>query len=789
MKRPFGFLNVLILFFCSIYTLQAQTPQEQLIEKFSNYFSIPKEVAYLQLNKTVLLLGEQLGIAAYVVNKSDLKPSVLTSNLYVQIKNSEGIIVREDLLLVENGAASSIYNIDSDFSPGDYTIIAFTNWMRNFEERNYFSEKIKILESSISYNDSKIDSFPNIDAQFLPESGHLLSNVLNHVGVIVKDGQGHGVSHASVVIKDGSDQIIGDVQLNEFGIGKFSFIPQVNENYTAKVIIKDREFGVGFNAEVEQTGVLLSAAQRNSELRLQVHTNTQSLEKIQNKIFLLTVQGRNDIQTFMLQFGERESIPLTLDFTTMDSGINIITLFDEDLLPVAERLVFNFMDLPLENVARPKIAQGIDSLNIKIPFADSKDRKISISVLPAKTLTYNRNQNIISHNLIQPFVRGNIENAGWYFHDIDNRKKYEMDNLLITQGWSSYDWNKIFQSEIVMKHDFEKNLSFEAEINGKQVQKRDQRFIVHATSVNPIDYFVIPKGSNRFIYDGFKLLEEEKLIMSRVKRNNDLLSPDLVIRFLQNKIPDFLYRTEPLGHKIYQIDEAQAITENAFEDDFMKDFVQLKEVELEHKRDLIRERERKLNKSAFSRVHVVTEEDLRKFQTIGDYLKFLNLYVNDYGSTFEVSTLDGKILAIFLDDMLVQDAGIIANLPIYTVDYIDVDKRGVSNRVRFGQGSIMIYSDKVGRHAAVRDINNIEEFDVPIAYRREKTFYTPKYESASDKFFQKFGVIDWKPELNSENGKEISFQIQKPKVDFQLIIEGFTSDGTLIQDVHYYSAE
>jgi hypothetical protein len=83
----------------------------------------------------------------------------------------------------------------------------------------------------------------------------------------------------------------------------------------------------------------------------------------------------------------------------------------------------------------------------------------------------------------------------------------------------------------------------------------------------------------------------------------------------------------------------------------------------------------------------------------------------------------------------------------------------------------------------------IQKFDFPLAYALNKQFYVPKYQNTTDDFFQQYGVIDWKSNLSSSGSKNIIFEIAQPKVDFLLIIEGFTSRGELIYNVETISVQ
>ena len=88
----------------------------------------------------------------------------------------------------------NLFEVDSSFSSGTYNIKAYTNWMLNFNEKNYYSESIQIIDLENNVKKSTALDEEDIDAQFLPESGHLLHNVTNVVGVMVCLSKGRSES-------------------------------------------------------------------------------------------------------------------------------------------------------------------------------------------------------------------------------------------------------------------------------------------------------------------------------------------------------------------------------------------------------------------------------------------------------------------------------------------------------------------------------------------------------------------------------------------------------------------
>ena len=49
--------------------------------------------------------------------------------------------------------------------------------------------------------------------------------------------------------------------------------------------------------------------------------------------------------------------------------------------------------------------------------------------------------------------------------------------LLLTQGWSSYNWNQIFDNKHSLPFEFERGLSLKANVNGNL--RKQKTFVVH----------------------------------------------------------------------------------------------------------------------------------------------------------------------------------------------------------------------------------------------------------------------------------------------------------------------
>lgn len=804
--------QLFLLLFISFQGLFAQENQKFLLNKLLDFHSIQKEVAYLHLNKSLLLQGEQLGVSAYVLNPNGFKSSTKTTNLYVQIKDADNVVIKEKMLLIENGTGASTFDIDSTFISGSYSIYAFTNWMRNFDQQYFFQEEIQVLRSNLE-NEPTTPSNVMIDAQFLPESGHLIKDRRNNLGIVIKNHQGYGLANASVRILTNNNKLVGNTKLNRFGIGKISFIPSISETYKALINYKGETFTEEILVKTDSKGIIINTKFDEEKVEVSLITNLETMESVGNTPYIFCVQSSYGAITYEVNFQGVQNIVIPFSYQDLKPGINIFTLFNKDKKPVAERLFFNYKNLSIAELGDPMIKKRNDTLQVTLPtnkFADSTF--LSVSILPKNSIAKNRNHNIVSYTLLQPYVNGSIEDGDWYFKDIDTEKKFALDNLLLTQGWSSYDWRKIFKRSNEFLFSFERYVDLKAKINNRK--EKDEQFLIHASSTNKPTYIQIPEGKDSFIFEGVIPLEGENLFLSRVKKNGGLLPAGLSIQFFPHHINEFNPKTNSLSYK-HTISSIKTDPYFFNLNKFGEEFEQLGEVLIKAKVDKKTIRERKLNEHSWGRVDVLEEVEKVMFNTLANYLTAQGFRVNESPTQFlgvsslgsqgmdskpdigEDQTFSGlgsdktgmyeAVPIVFIDDIPVYEPESLYQYSLANVDYIEINKSGIGGG--FNDAAIKIYTNYNRLNETQSNITRVQKFDFPLAYALNKKFYIPKYQNTTDEFFQQYGVIDWKSNLFSSGSENINFEIAQPQVDFLMIIEGFTTNGDLIHKVETMSAK
>lgn len=111
----------------------------------SAYDNKPYEKLYVQIDKPVYLVGDTLRLKAYLLNGDYRSASALSGMMYVELDNELGKNIKRIMLPVSRGLFWADMALDTaNVKQGNYTLRAYTNWMRNFGEDYIFKKNISI---------------------------------------------------------------------------------------------------------------------------------------------------------------------------------------------------------------------------------------------------------------------------------------------------------------------------------------------------------------------------------------------------------------------------------------------------------------------------------------------------------------------------------------------------------------------------------------------------------------------------------------------------------------------
>lgn len=140
------------------------------------------EKVYLHLDKHYYAAGQTIWFKAYVIDGAG-QPSVLSRVLYTELIDENNRITQNLRLPLTSGLASGDFQLPDTLEEGNYRIRAYTRWMRNFGEEQYYDRLIRIgnnLSNQVlthtTYTASKETNAAEAQITYTSLEGSILAN-------------------------------------------------------------------------------------------------------------------------------------------------------------------------------------------------------------------------------------------------------------------------------------------------------------------------------------------------------------------------------------------------------------------------------------------------------------------------------------------------------------------------------------------------------------------------------------------------------------------------------------
>lgn len=774
-----------MLFLGSISHAQEKnlTPTEVLSD-YSEYFNLNRETVYLHLNKTVFAPTEDLWFAIYAYNTKYHIPNPATTNLNVNIYDVEGDLIEAKTFFVGNGKGAGFLKLDSiNYPPGHYLMTASTRYMDNFLEDISFSERFTIL----GHNPPKSDSI-KYDLQVLPEGGHLVEGISNTVGVKLINSTGKGVVFAEAKVVDGDGQVVTHFKSNSFGLSKFTLIPTPNQTYSVVVSLSNGREITQKLMPAEKTGVIMTAnTLLPDKVIFSIKTNSATFKSIQGNNLFIGIGHKGDMKILSLTMSQDLEAILRIPRTALSPGMNRVTLFNSEIQPIAERLIFNREGLQRKELTARYEKRVKDSLIIGLHSPDSLGlHSMSISVLPAGTKAYSPSNNLLSAFFIEPYIQGNLENGGYYFSDEKDlrRRDYDLDLLLLTQGWSKYSWNNIFNHPPQEYFPHEQGFTLTGKVGNRNKKKQNQLFVKSPKS----QFFKMLEinEEGEFTIESIYLLENDSISFGLIHdRKGKVSKPGIYFQLLPLKKAGRIPAWSMPMEKTERLNTPTGIQDSVFSMDFLKNRVALSEIVLEAVEEIKENKDIKHSEMYFQTDY---GRDFKMFTYVTGYIRANGFIVNEGFS--DVSIYNRRKLSIhgysspiiFLDGMQLYDLSELYMLPTSDIESISINKSGAGYGIRGSGGVIRITRKTNYGSSRVRQTTNVSILENGFSNNRE--FYAPKYASYENSFFREYGSIAWFPDVRlDENGKTAIKVWNTTQPKLKLFVEGITENGGVISEV------
>lgn len=137
--------------------------------------SLPHESISMHLNTSVFLTGETLLFSVYCFNdqvKGEL--SDFSRIAYVELIDNKQKPVTQMKVKLDDGTGSGDYYFDSRIPSGNYTLIAYTRWMRNFSSQSFYRQTVTVVNADQLPSSAKSSNVPQ---KLLPAPSESISSV------------------------------------------------------------------------------------------------------------------------------------------------------------------------------------------------------------------------------------------------------------------------------------------------------------------------------------------------------------------------------------------------------------------------------------------------------------------------------------------------------------------------------------------------------------------------------------------------------------------------------------
>jgi len=852
---------------------QNDLPDSLVLSFHRQLLFFPQEKIHLHTDKSYYISGEHIWFRAHLVDAATHIPATASRYVYVELINPlDTVVTRVKILQDEGGAYYGHLLIPAVAPEGDYTIRAYTAFMRSLDEDYFFTKTIRIgdpqscvihtetqftfesgsrmnvairfshvgsaapllpksLKAGVnggkkmnvavddngvaginipavtgknvilletSFNNNPYRKFvlaplpdDDFDVSFYPEGGSLMQGALCIVAFKAMKSNGQAANITGVVY-DYTGVELQRFESHHLGMGNFSLLAEKGKKYYAicendKGQSKRFDLPVavdyGYALKINRLGGKIYVTTLKPDVPAYLSELSKSAE-FEKPLYLL---GHIRGKVYFADLWNPES-PLVLVPEQFPSGVMHIVLFDADLKPISERLIF------INNQDQAQVTYQPDQANFtrrslvknKIILTDSDGEPLSgnfsVSVTSDREITPDSTSNILTQLLLSSELRGNIENAVFYFQNA-SFSAHALDLLMSTQGWRRYDIAELAQGRFLLptfplEIGSEISGSVKSLLLGKPVE--DIEVTAMSMAGGFFDHAKTDKNGRFSLYGG-ELPDSTLFIISAIPKRG-ITQLELILD--RETFPGRRLSTVPFAEidryqfaKFVDKAEQKYIEEHGGRVNLLTEVI----ISAERKKPVINT----IYNTPVTPVATFTVEDINRDRprNIFDLLERVHGY-NPSTGTFRGQ---GSIL-LSGAPLFVVDGMPTTYMPeMHLIEQVDVLK-GTEISLYGSRGSngvIVIHTKNGGAEKREIPAYHLQEF-FPLGYQESVEFYAPKYdtpEKQRNRISDLRTTIHWQPVVQADSLGVASFEFYTAdeETSYSVVIEGIANNGNIIR--------
>lgn len=401
-------------------------------------FDLPgsREKVYVHHDKPFYLSGDKLWFSSYLVNMATNIPTDHSDVLHVNLVSPEGKQVISKSFHIENGMSHGQLEIPKDLASGEYWLEGYTDWMKNFDRKQFYLEELEIISASTDQYvlNKRLKDSVNI-LKLYPEGGTMIDGIPVQLGYTAKNKFGESVNIRGRLLNQ-EGRMVSNLKNEYPGLGSVFVLPKSETKY--RVLIMSDEFQEVEVPDVKNAGysVMVNNLKPHS-----IDISVRGTMKLEGKKFYILVISNGILFDRRIGILTRGLFKAEIPKPNLPNGITQILLVDEHGKLQCKRLVF--LNQPEEATAKYYFAKkefkARERVDIVLELNDENGKplnnaKISVSVLDKDKISRNKDgPNIRSYFNLGYLADDELHDPGALFKDYDRETLKKFDYAMLSQ--------------------------------------------------------------------------------------------------------------------------------------------------------------------------------------------------------------------------------------------------------------------------------------------------------------------------------------------------------------------
>lgn len=648
----------------------------------------------------------------------------------------------------------------------------------------------------------------NVDVQFFPEGGSLVTGVTSKIAFKAVGADGLGTDIKGTVTDDAGNTVTTFNSLH-LGMGEFTLNPQANKIYKAHVTYADgSDNTIALPQAIDKGYVLAVDNSDSSKLTIKITGNRQTYESDPNDTLSLMAQCDGEVYYAAKSKPGMSSFVATLDKNRFPSGIVQFTLFSSKGEPLDERLVFiqNNDQLKLDVKAAKTYAPGQKvKIQLNATTADAKAAVGSFSVSVTDETKVPQDENfastILTNLLLTSDLRGYVEQPNYYFNHVSEKTQADMDVLMLTQGYHRFEWKKVLNDDLPEAiSQPEKTLRISGRIltpGGKPVANGKVTLLSTGHGVFFTD--TLTDANGRFAFNNMTFPDSIRFVI-QARTGKDRRNVNIVLDDVIPQGADHDKNTADVQVNIYDglsnyVQSTKDLFNQQLKYGLAKHTIVLKEVVIKDTRLKVKNSSN-LNGPGNADQVLVGDQIPLGCATLDQCLQGVLMGVL-FRNGVPYSTRGG-MMTINLDGVFIPSD------ELNTININDIGSIEVLRTISYmsiygsqsGPGGVILLTSKTGDELNKARYNEPIPGLVtymPIGYSKIRTFYSPQYDDpkTNQAIADQRSTIYWNPNIVTDKSGNASFEYFNAggKGSYRVIIEGIDVDGNIARQVYRYKVQ